>query len=302
MPENRKDNREGRMAVFVLENDEIRIRVNSHGAELRSLEDKKSGREYMWYGDAEYWGRVSPILFPVVGAYRNQESRYRGETYRLSQHGFARDMDFMMTEQTKEEIWFCLTDKENTWDSYPFAFSLEIGYRITDRTVRVMWRVVNPAEETMYFSIGGHPAFNVPKRETEKITCYIRFEGTDTLKVRRLENGLATDRVEEIPLENGGLLPVTEEIFAQDALIVENRQTGKVSLLDEGKKRRLTVSFDAPLFGVWTPPGKNAPFLCIEPWYGRCDRTDFSGSIEEREWGNALAPGGTFEAAYTVEV
>lgn len=290
------------MAVFVLENEDIRIKVNSHGAELRSLEDKKTGREYMWCGDAEYWGRVSPVLFPVVGAYRNQESRYRGETYKLPQHGFARDMDFMMTEQTADAIWFCLTDKENTWDGYPFAFSLEIGYRLGERSVEVMWRVTNPSEEEMYFSIGGHPAFNAPYREQGRTTCYLQFDGCSELSVRRLEGGLASDRVDRIALSEGGLLPVSEEVFAQDALIVEQNQTGRVSLLDGEKKPYLTVKFDAPLFGIWSPPGKNAPFICIEPWYGRCDRTDFTGTLEEREWGNRLAPGTVFEAAYTVEV
>ena len=290
------------MEVYVLENEDIRIKVRTLGAELRSLEDKKTGREYMWCADSAYWGRVSPILFPVVGAYRGKESRYRGESYKLPQHGFARDMEFMLTEQTKEEIWFCLTDKENTWESYPFAFSLEIGYRLEGRSVRVMWRVTNPAEETMYFSIGGHPAFNIPERSSEKITCYVQLDGLNALKVRRLSDGLATDREDVIPLCEGGLLPVTEEVFAQDALVAEDGQTGRVSLLDADRHSFLTVSFDAPLFGIWTPPGKNAPFLCIEPWYGRCDREDFDGSIEEREWGNTLLPGKTFETAYTISV
>lgn len=290
------------MAVYVLENEEIRIKVNSHGAELRSLTDVKNEREYMWYGDSEYWGRVSPVLFPIVGACRNQEYRYRGETYRLPQHGFARDMDFMMTEQSGEEIWFCLTDKENTWENYPFAFSLEIGYRLEKRAVRVMWRVINPSEEAMYFSIGAHPAFNAPVRKPDKTTCYIGFEGINKLKARKIKDGLAASVFTDIELTPEGLLAVTEEIFAEDALIVENKQTSRVRLLDEKKEPYLTIAFDAPLFGLWTPPGKNAPFICIEPWYGRCDKDDFTGSMEEREWGNTLSAGGTFEAAYTIEV
>lgn len=290
------------MATYQLENDTLRIRVDAHGAELRSLEEKATGKEYMWCGDAEYWGRVSPILFPVVGAYRNQESRYQGEVYRLPQHGFARDMDFMLTEQKDGEIWFCLTDRENTWETYPFSFSLEIGYRLEERTVRVMWRVTNPSGQKMYFSIGGHPAFCAPPRVPERSTCYLRFDGCEVLTVRRLEKGLASGQVDRILLEKDGILPVTEELFAGDALIAEDGQTGKVSLLDEKRNAYLTVEFDAPLFGIWSPPGKNAPFICIEPWYGRCDSTDFAGTLEEREWGNTLAPGAVFETAYTIKV
>lgn len=290
------------MSLYQLENNEIRIGVESHGAELRSLVDVKTGREYMWSADPAYWGRVSPILFPVVGSYRNGESRYKGQVYKMSQHGFARDMDFMITEQTKEEIWFCLTDKDNTWEKYPFAFSLEMGYRLEGRSVRVLWRVTNPGQEPMYFSIGGHPAFAAPKREPDKCTCYIGLAGVDSLIARKLKGGLATDELQNIKLEKGGLLPVTEELFAGDALIIEEHQTGRVQLLDEEKVPYLTVTFDAPLFGLWTPPGKNAPFICIEPWYGRCDREDFEGELPEREWGNTLAPGESFDASYTITV
>ena len=288
------------MALYQLENDHIRIGVESHGAELRSLVAKDTGREYMWSADPVYWGRVSPLLFPVVGAYRGGESRYKGKVYRMPQHGFARDMDFMVTEQTEKEIWFCLTDKDGTWEQYPFAFSLEAGYRLEGRSVRVLWRVTNPAGETMYFSIGGHPAFAAPAREKGKYTCYIGLAGRDSLITRRLKNGLATDELRHIELEKGGLLPVTEELFADDALIVEEHQTGRVQLLDGEKKPYLTVSFDAPLFGLWTPPGKNAPFICIEPWYGRCDREDFEGELPQREWGNTLEAGESFQASYTI--
>lgn len=290
------------MAEYVLDNGEIKIKVDSHGAELRSLSDCKSGREYMWCGDAAYWGRVSPVLFPLVGSYRDGQCRHNGRLLRMSQHGFARDMEFMLTEQSGEEIWFCLTDKENTWENYPFAFSLEIGYRLSGRSVKVMWRVFNPSKEEMYFSIGGHPAFAVPAREKDRITCYLAFDGAEKLRVRGLKGGLAVKELHTLMLEKDGTLPVTEELFAQDALVIENSQTKKVQLLSGDKKPYLTVAFDAPLFGVWTPPGKNAPFICIEPWYGRCDREDFTGSLGEREWGNVLAAGKAFEAAYDILV
>ncbi len=287
---------------YTLSNEWITVKVRGKGAELRSLTDNGTGREFMWQADPEFWGRTSPVLFPVVGSYRNGESRYNGEVYKLSQHGFARDMEFMLTRQTEDEIWFCLTDKTDTWNYYPFAFSLEIGYRLEGRSLRLLWKVSNPAQQDMYFSIGGHPAFNVEPRSSEKTTCYVRFEGTEQLTVRGLEKGLALADTYRLELEQDGLLAVTEEVFAGDALIVENHQAQKVSLLDENKETFLTVDFDAPLFGVWTPPGKNAPFVCIEPWYGRCDRVDFEGTIEQREWGNHLTPGEVFEASYTVTV
>ena len=220
----------------------------------------------------------------------------------MSQHGFARDMDFCLTEESEGEIWFCLTEQEATLEKYPFPFVLEIGYKLEGRKVKVMWRVTNLSEEPLYFSIGGHPAFSCEKRETERITCYLKFEGVKELVNRKLEGGLASDTVEKITLEDGGYLPVTEELFAEDALIIENRQTQEVSLCDSEKVPYLTVKFDAPLFGVWSPVGKNAPFICIEPWYGRCDSVRFDGSFEEREWGSELLPNTSFQTAYTVSV
>lgn len=290
------------MTSYVLENSEIKVKINSYGAELRSLRDKKSGKEYMWCGDAKYWGRVSPILFPVVGCYRDKECRYQGKIYSLPQHGFARDMEFEMTKQTDDEIWFRLTDNDDTVKNYPFSFILEIGYRILNRSVQVMWKVSNPSDNVMYFSIGGHPAFVADVREADKITCYVAFDEAESLTIRKINDGLATDTLQKLPLLPEGLLPVTEEVFADDALVVEGKQTSKVSLLDANKECYLSVSFDAPVFGVWTPPGKNAPFICIEPWYGRCDKEGFTGDLSQREWGNSLAARTSFETAYTIEV
>lgn len=289
------------MSFYILKNELITIKVESKGAELRSLKDNYSGKEYMWCGDAAFWGRVSPILFPVVGAYKDKECRYMGKTYSLPQHGFARDMEFALKEKTEDTIWFSLKDDETTRENYPFKFVLEIGYKIADREVSVMWRVKNINDGDMYFSIGGHPAFSAPEREKEKTTCYIGLKGLDSVKVRKLDGGLASDEVMNLILEDG-LLAVSEELFADDALIIENGQTGEVSLLDEDKNTYLTVSFDAPLFGLWTPPGKNAPFICIEPWYGRCDSVHFTGNLEEREWGNILKAGECFESSYSIRV
>ncbi|MBQ9136340.1 MAG: aldose 1-epimerase family protein, partial [Lachnospiraceae bacterium] len=161
------------MAEYILKNEEIQIKVDSHGAELRAITDVKSGRDYMWNADPAFWGRVSPVLFPVVGSYKDGESRYEDKVYKMSQHGFARDMEFDLKEQTEDTLWFSLRDNETTKEKYPFAFFLELGYKINGRSVNVLWRVTNPAENDMHFSIGGHPAFLAPLREADKITCYI---------------------------------------------------------------------------------------------------------------------------------
>ena len=290
------------MALFQISNDKITIQVDSMGAELKSLKEVASGREYMWNGDPQYWKRTSPVLFPLVGGVKGGVYRVEGREYPMGQHGFARDTEFQLKSQVASEIWFTLESNEDMLTKYPYPFVLELGYELADTTVIVKWRVKNPAKERMYFSIGGHPAFLCPIMEGTKQSDYrIRFDTKEKLIASCLENGLVSGRTIAYKLHNG-VLPVTEHLFDGDALIIEHDQAHSVSLVTPDGRDYLTVEFDAPLFGIWSPPGKQAPFICIEPWYGRCDRADYEGEWKDREWMQALNAGETFAADYKVTV
>lgn len=291
------------MALYELKNEQIAITVDSHGAELKSLKKLADDQEYMWCGDAKFWGRTSPVLFPFVGGLKNKEYRFEGKTYSMTQHGFARDMDFELETQTESELWFTLESTEETLARYPFPFILNLGYRLEGSTVTVLWKVENPSEKQMYFSIGGHPAFNCPLTEGTKQSDYsVSFADTDEIVSTRIsEEGLATGCMDIYHLADGHL-SLTSNLFDHDALVIEDHQTDTVALCRKDGTPYLTVKMEAPLFGIWSPPGKNAPFVCIEPWYGRCDDEYFDGDLTEREWGNKLAPHHTFEASYTITV
>lgn len=291
------------MANYSLRNGELEVSMKSCGAELVGIHDVKNGNNYLWEANPEFWARTSPVLFPLVGSLRNKEYSYHGKVYPMNQHGFARDLKFDCTKKTESEIWFSLKATEETKKVYPFLFHLELGYSLIGRTVKVMWRVTNEGEDEMYFSIGAHPAFVCPVIPgTNRDEYFIEFEEQKPLTYRRLnENGLMEDK--EYLLETDqGIIPFDAELFGKDALIFENNQVKKISILEPNKTPYVTVSFDAPLFGLWTPAHKKAPFLCIEPWYGRCDRAEFDGTLESREWGNHIAPGDVFEASYTIEI
>ena len=285
------------MAVYTLENAQVKMSVKSAGAELISLIDKATGYEYMWCGDPAFWGRVSPVLFPVVGQYKDKTSYYDGQAYTMGQHGFARDMEFELESQTEDEIWFSLADSPESHEKYPFDFLLCCGYRLEGRSVHMMWKVKNTDARTMYFSIGAHPAFNCPMDGTWKL----RFDTDAPLTVGILENGVLSDRQKTLVLENG-LYPITNDLFDDDALIVENDQAHNVAILNAEGKAVVEVDFQSHLFGVWSPVKKNAPFVCIEPWYGRSDRAGFDQKLENREYGNVLESGGEFEAEYLITV
>ena len=289
------------MEKFQIRNESLTLEIDAHGAEMKSLTDNRTGQEYLWCGDAAYWGRTSPILFPLVGNYREKQSCFDGKWYSLSQHGFARDMDFELVSEKGDEIWFALEDSPETLEKYPFGFRLELGYRLQGRAVEVLWKVTNKNDREMYFSIGGHPAFNCPLREGEKQTDYrIGFDTCEPLTASVLdENGTVSERTKVLELTDG-MLQITDSLFDEDALIVEHDQAHKVALYTPEGEKYLEVRFEAPLFGIWSPAGKHAPFVCIEPWYGRSDRADFGQKLEEREWGNVLKAGEIFTAAYQI--
>ena len=291
------------MAVYSLENTQISICVDSLGAELRSLKKKATGTEYMWDASPEYWKRVSPVLFPIVGGLNNGRYRYDGKEYPMSQHGFARDMEFALREQTGDSLRFVLRATDETKAKYPFDFELELGYRLEEQNLVVSWKVTNCDDREMYFSIGGHPAFLCPIDNRGTRTEYkLSFDTDDKITSAIIGGGgTLSTRTKECALKDG-MMDITEDLFDEDALIIENNQAHRVSLCDPEGQPYLTVRFGAPLFGIWSPAKEGVPFVCIEPWYGRCDRETFEGELSEREYGNRLAPSETFYAEYTVTV
>lgn len=291
------------MAVYHLNNSQIKISVDTFGAELKSLKKVATDTEYMWDAGPEYWKRTSPVLFPIVGSLNNGSYRYDGKEYPMSQHGFARDMEFALRQQTEEELKFVLRATEETKAKYPFDFELELGYRLSENNLIVSWKVKNCDSREMYFSIGGHPAFLCPIDGNGVQTDYkLSFDAGDKITASFIGNGSTlSTRTKEYILDHG-MMDITADLFDEDALIVENNQAHKVALCSPKGQPYLTVSFDAPLFGLWSPAKKNAPFVCIEPWYGRCDRETFAGELAEREYGNRLGPSAEFYAEYTITI
>lgn len=291
------------MYEYELKNDAVTAGFVRHGGEMKSLRSNASGVEYLWEGNPVYWGRTAPVLFPFVGGVYQKEYRTGGKAYPMGQHGFARDMDFELLSQSAEELWFVLQSDEETRARYPFDFELRLGYQLLADGIRVLWQVENPGKETLSFSIGGHPAFRCPIDPGKKQTDYLLWFDTDesVVSTRLSGNGLATEARDEYLLQKG-YLPITSDLFDRDALVIENDQAHQVALCREDGTPYLTVSMTAPLFGVWSPPKKQAPFICIEPWYGRCDAEGFTGELSQREWSRTIAPGEVWNAEFEIRI
>lgn len=287
-----------------LSNDLLTIQVSHHGAELSSIVANATGKEYLWQADPTFWKRHSPVLFPIVGSLWNNEYRHNGITYPLSQHGFARDKDFELIKETDTELRFKLSENEDTLKLYPFPFYLEIGYRLAGNQIEIVWVVKNSGNEELHFQIGAHPAFYYPDyTEDSEKRGFFAFDRTEGLKYKLIqEKGCIGNQEYPLPLDKEGLLPLDIHTFDKDALVLEDSQVKRVDLLNQDGSSYLTVYFTAPVVGLWSPSTKNAPFVCIEPWYGRCDRVNYIGEYKDKDWMQHLKPGETFNASYLVEV
>lgn len=290
--------------MHTLKNDVLTVEVSGHGAELTSI--RKGSTEYLWQADPAFWGRHSPVLFPIVGSVWEKRYRVEGKEYELGQHGFARDMDFTLVNATETEVRYRLESTPETLAKYPWPFVLEISYRLHDGNLDVIWEVSNPGTEEMFFQIGAHPAFYYPDYDPQTMERgFLSFDRNEELECIRIKEKGCVDAETRYPLEvpQDGLLPLTRETFdAIDTIMLQDSQTGKVTLHRADGSPWLSLSFDAPVVGIWSPPTKNAPFICIEPWYGRCDRAGYEGDYREKDWINRLGAGETFRSVYTISI
>ena len=290
--------------MHTLKNDILTIQVRKHGAELSSI--RKGETEYLWQADPAFWGRHSPVLFPIVGSVWEKRYRVAGKEYEMGQHGFARDMDFSFVDGNDAEVRYRLESSEETLAKYPFPFVLEIAYKLEGGRLDVIWEVYNKGTEDLYFQIGAHPAFYYPDYDPQTAERgFLSFDRSQGLECIRIKEKGCVDVHTKYPLmvPQDGLMPLTRDTFdAIDTILLEDAQIRRVTLHRNDGTPWLSLGFEAPVVGIWSPPAKNAPFICLEPWYGRCDRAGYEGDYRDKDWINRLSPGEKFSSVYTIEI
>lgn len=285
-----------------IENDQLLVQIHEKGAEVREVLDKDSGRHYMWSGDPAYWSRVSPVLFPIVGRLMNDQYKIDDQTFKLTQHGFLRDVNFDLYEETKHTVTFQYESRGRHVKQYPYEFTVRIRYELLENGLKISWEIDHDGEDPMYFSIGGHPAFRIPLVEGEQTSDYslTLTSSTEHLPVQyELRNSLVREKEKGIQLEPIQLRP---ELFQHDAMIFSH--INRVSLTS-GAGHGVEVDLTGfPFVGIWSPydqeKGTMAPFVCIEPWYGIADREGTNGQYKEKFGIQTLEKNETFHAAYTI--
>lgn len=285
----------------IIENKEFRAVINEHGAELSSLVAKKNGYEYLWTGDAKYWGRQSPVLFPIEGKLKNDSYHFKGQNYHMTQHGFARDQDFTIVDKTVDSVVFELTQNSTTKEKYPFDFRLRLTYSIDNTGLMIGYSVYNPAQEELYFAIGAHPAFSVPLVAGEKYSDYeLSFSPTKNRRRIPLQNSLTAPEKEYD--ETDSPLAITRELFKDDALIYNlHQEPTLITLQDTKKQHGIQINtMDAKYVGIWSTYPQEGQFVCIEPWWGLADPHDTDGDFTHKFAINQLAPQEEFTAGFKV--
>lgn len=295
-----------------IENEQLKVELESFGAELKSLIRKDINQEYMWEADPAFWGKTSPILFPFIGKLEEGGYRYQDKKYVMDKHGFARDMDYRVTLQEKDRVVFAIEHTEDTLVKFPFPFLLEVEYRLEGNSLSELWRVHNQGGETMHFSMGGHPAFACPlvkdgKRSGKRTDCFVKVYGVEDKDVLAsteitVSTGLLSGETVSVEVKDG-VFPVVDHIFDGDALVFAEQGATAVALLDQdGKEYVRLEAASCPVWGIWSMPSSDASYVCIEPWWGICDNAGYQGTLEDRPYTNHLEAGKVWEEGFRIVV
>ncbi|MEL1241918.1 aldose 1-epimerase family protein [Flavobacterium flavipallidum] len=277
-----------------ISNQYLTAKINHKGAELFSL--KTTNTEYIWEGNPAFWGKHSPVLFPIVGTLKNNTYSYNNTNYQLSRHGFARDMTFDLIEKTENSATFSIQSSQATLANYPFLFELQIGYSLEDKKLNITYKVINKSATQMPFSIGAHPAFALAGNFED---YQLVFENEEVLEYNLLEDNLIVNTTEILEKKNS-LVLLNYKLFENDALIFKNLASKSLSILHH-KRPFLRVNYQGfPHLGIWTV--QNAPFLCIEPWYGYSDTSKSNGNLFEKEGIQILEANGIFNSNFSIEI
>lgn len=269
--------------------------IKHSGAELFSIKNNQNN-EYIWEGNPDFWGKHSPVLFPIVGTLKNNSYKINDKEYHLPRHGFARDMEFELIDKSENRVVFSLQSSTETLTKYPFEFELQLIYTLNESSLTLEYKVINKGDTTMPFSIGAHPAIALPGNFDDYA---LEFEKEEALKYYILENDLISSQTKILETTHN-IVPLNYELFKNDALIFKTLESKSLTILKDSKPYVKVAYNDFPSLGIWTK--ENAPFICIEPWLGYSDTDQNSGDLYKKEGILTLEENTNFSAKFSITI
>lgn len=272
------------MKTIELKSPQLQATISLNGAELIFLGNEAT-ENILWSKQTAHWNRVAPNLFPIVGRLLNDSFTFQDQSYSLSQHGFARDREFEIVEQSETEIRLRLVSDTGSMSVYPFPFVFDVVYSLSESGLTISYETQNTGKDVMHYSVGGHPAFQLNEPLEN---YYLEFDSAIQLERQELNGSYFSG--EGIYYGVSNRLDLGDELFENDAFVLKDPQFQSVSLKHENGETLVQMHCDSwTAIGFWTK--KDAPFLCIEPWWGWADHMDSTGKLEEKAGIRSLNPG-----------
>lgn len=288
-----------------IENDKFKAEIDEHGAQLTHLYNKQDGNfDYIWNNDL--WPKHAPVLFPAIGRSEKDKYFYNGKEYEMPQHGFVADEDFKVEENDGDKLVLSLVDNETTRKYYPFSFKLTITWTLSDAGITFHFDVANTDSKAFSFSLGSHPAFNVPINGEGTFDDYkLDFEpaGLDLkqFEIVKTPNPYRDGKIIKLEAADGSHIDLNHDMFEDGLVIIENDGVKGVTLSSPKSKHSVHLNLDDfRYFCIWTKEGANAPFLCLEPFAGLPDIAGKEVELMDKEANTKLDAGATKSFEYTI--
>lgn len=290
--------------IYSIENEKLKVSVNSEGAELYSLYSKTSETEYLWQGGPAYWKGRAYNLFPFIGRMYEEKFRYDGKTYPSRIHGLARYFEFELESQTENSLLFLLKDNEETHKEYPFAFEFRVEFILNGAELVTRYEVTNTDNKTLICAFGGHPGINIPFGKGVFEDYYLEFSKKTDVKRQLLTETISFMADKAVPYElvDGTKLPLRHDIFCCDAIILQDT-CSEVSIKSTKDPRYVTMKYgDFPFIGFWQVFNPTTPYVCLEPWSCLPGIDKLFVDLETKPHMTHVAVGGKAEKSFTLEI
>ena len=290
--------------IYTLENEHLKVAINSKGAELFSLFSKKTQTEYLWQGDPAYWSGRAYNLFPFIGRMYDGIFTYNGKEYPSRSHGLARYFEFVLESQTENTLVFLLKDNEDTRKEYPFAFEFRATFVLNGADLLTHYEVRNTDNQTLICTFGGHPGINIPFGKGVFEDYYLEFPVKTNPSRQLLDetNSFMANKSVPYELVDGTKIPLRHELFVNDAVILENT-CGEVAIKCDQESRYISMKYsDFKFIGFWQAQKPDTPYVCLEPWDALPAVDGAIVQLENKPYMRHVGVGETSEISFTLTV